>query len=48
MTHLSFALASLVQEKFGERTEHSAMGMQVPMPPEGHVFDFMFDYDNIR
>lgn len=24
------------------------MGFQVAMPPEGQVFDFMFDYDNIR
>ena len=32
----------------GHAVEHSSMGFQVPMPPDGQVFDFMFDFDAVR
>ena len=37
---------TVVQE--GVTTEHSAMGFNLPMPPEGIVWDYMFDFDAIR
>jgi hypothetical protein len=36
------------QVRDGAVTETSSMGFTVPLPPDGHVFDFMFDYDDFR
>jgi hypothetical protein len=37
-----------LQTKDTVTTEHASMGFHVPMPPDGQVFDFLFDFDAIR
>ena len=32
----------------GRTVEASSMGFNLQMPPEGTVWDYMFDYDKIR
>ena len=32
----------------GKLTDVSSMGFNMPMPPEGTIWDYMFDFDAIK